>query len=53
MLSSTAKLGMSVETLLNLGRGIVQEGLLVGVDLRRRRLLRRTKCYGFPIATQY
>ena len=35
LLSSYAELGMSMETLLDPGRGIVQKGLLGGVDLRR------------------
>ena len=38
LLSSYAKLGISMETLLDPGRGIVQKGLLGGVGLRRRRL---------------
>ena len=34
---------MSMETFLDPGRGVVQKGLLGGVDLRRWRLVRRTK----------
>ena len=42
---------MTMETLLDPGREIVQKGLLGGVDSHERRLFRRTKSYRFPCAT--
>ena len=48
---SYAKLGMSMETLLDPFREIVQKGLLGG--LCRRRLFRRTEWYGFLCTPQH
>ena len=48
---SYAKPGMSMETVLDPGREIVQKSLLGGVDSHKRRLFRRTKSYRFPCAT--
>ena len=48
-----AKLGLSMEPLLDPCRESFKKGLLGGVDFRRRRLFRRTKCYGFPCAPQH
>ena len=48
-LSSCAKLGLSMETLLDSSRGIVQKGLLGGVGLRRRRFSHEQNVMDFAV----